>query len=752
MKINKITEIDFRVFKNFTWPNCLSAFQAKNLIYGWNGSGKTTLADIFHAIEQKKDIEDGSFTLETEGGKQIKSDEVEKRMGELPEIRIFSKGYVEQNVFTTEGKAKAIVYLGEDSIEMQKKIQELEKKIKKQQDELNDTKSSLTKKQKELDKFCADRAKNIKEHLSSSGKNRYNNYDKLDFSNKADYFTSLPDREIEEKVLNDKTLENLQSRIRQTLKETIESIAPIELDLEDFFSEAKVLLKGTVISQILKELKDNPTLAEWVKQGLDIHKQNDAYEKSCAFCQGSISEKRLKELENHFNDNYQNFEASIAELIRRIKNAIDSINDQDFPHEKEFYDYIEESYKHQQGLLKENIERAKKWLESLKKELETKQGKPFESISITTREPASISLSVSELNSNIDEHNRRTGKFTPETEDTRGELEKHFVAGALKDYQSKKGGISVSKKKIEVITEEVSKLNEEKQETEQSIEDRIQPAEELNKELASFLGRDEIKFTNESGGYTITRNGYPAKNLSEGEKTALAFLHFLKSLSGKSFNLEKGIVVIDDPVSSLDSNSIYSAFSFMKNKTDKAGQLFIMTHNFIFFKEVRRWFCDYKNKPKKDCHLYMLKVKLEGEDRVAKISELDPLLGKFNSEYHFLFSMVYKSQTEAELIKLYPMPNIARKLLEEFFSFRDPRSKNLERKMKDFYPNNIEIIDRILRFTNTHSHADKIGDTEDLSVLQELSLVMKDIMKLIEEADNYHFNNMKDAIGIRKVA
>ena len=403
-------------------------------------------------------------------------------------------------------------------------------------------------------------------------------------------------------------------------------------------------------------------------------------------------------------------------------------------------------------MLKENIERTREWLECLKKELVAKRNNPFESKNITAREPASISLSVSELNSIIDKHNKQTEEFTAKTEDTRGELEKHFVVGALKDYQSKKDGISASENKIETIKEEVSKLNEEKQDIEQSIEDRIQPAEELNKELASFLGRDEIKFALDGGGYAINRNGHPAKNLSEGERMALAFLHFLESLSDKSFDLTKGIVVIDDPVSSLDSNSIYSAFSFMKNKTDKAGQLFIMTHNFIFFKEVRRWFCDYKNEPKKDCHLYMLRVKLERKDRVAKISELDPLLGKFNSEYHFLFSMVYKSQTEAELIKLYPMPNIARKLLEEFFSFKDPRSNSLERKMKENDRLNNIDIDRIIRFTNTNSHADKIGDTEDLSVLQELSLVMKDIMKLIEEADNYHFNNMKDAIGIRKVA
>ena len=746
MKINKITEINFRVFKNFAWPKNspeATPFQTKNLIYGWNGSGKTTLADIFYAIEQKKDIEEGNFTLEVEDKKTIKSTEIGKRIGELPEVRVFSKKYVEQNVFTTEGKAKSIVHLGKDSIEKQEKIQELEERIQKQQEKLDVAKSNLTKKQKELDKFCADRAKNIKNHLGLSGKSEYNNYNKSDFINKADSFASLPDREIEEKVLDDKTLESLQSRIHQTPKETIENIASIELDLEVFFSEAKSLLADTVISQTLEELKDNYPLANWIKQGLGIHKRNDAYEKSCAFCQGSLSEKRLKELENHFNDNYQIFEARIADLISRTRDAIGNLNHKDFPREKDFYADIEESYKDQLSSLKENIEHAREWLECLKKEIEAKQDKLFESINVTTREPASISLSVSDLNSVIDRHNEQTEEFTAETERARVKLEEHFVADALKAYQSKKVGISASEQKIEVINKEVGRLSKEKQEIEQSIENTVQPAEELNKELASFLGRDEIKFTNESGGYTITRNGYSAKNLSEGERTALAFLHFLKSISDKSFDLKNGIVVIDDPISSLDSNSIYSAFSFMKNKTNEAGQLFVMTHNFIFFKEVRRWFCSKEQKKS----LYMLRAELEGKERVAKILKLDPLLRKFKSEYHFLFSMVYKSQTEAELIKLYPMPNIARKLLEEFFSFKDPKSNSLGEKMRGFFPNNIETIDKIIRFTNTNSHADKIGDTEDLSVFQELPSVMRDIMALIKKADESHFEKMKGIVN-----
>lgn len=39
------------------------------------------------------------------------------------------------------------------------------------------------------------------------------------------------------------------------------------------------------------------------------------------------------------------------------------------------------------------------------------------------------------------------------------------------------------------------------------------------------------------------------------ERTSIAFLYFLKSLKATGFDLEIGIVVIDDPVSGLDANS-----------------------------------------------------------------------------------------------------------------------------------------------------------------------------------------------------
>jgi wobble nucleotide-excising tRNase len=96
------------------------------------------------------------------------------------------------------------------------------------------------------------------------------------------------------------------------------------------------------------------------------------------------------------------------------------------------------------------------------------------------------------------------------------------------------------------------------------------------------------------------------KSLSEGEKTFISFLYFYQLCLGTD-DIEHGaskkkIIVIDDPVSSLDSKVMFVITSLIhqlarykgsENKPERQEflnpnieQLFIFTHNFYFYKEV----------------------------------------------------------------------------------------------------------------------------------------------------------------------
>jgi len=104
----------------------------------------------------------------------------------------------------------------------------------------------------------------------------------------------------------------------------------------------------------------------------------------------------------------------------------------------------------------------------------------------------------------------------------------------------------------------------------------------------------------------------------------------LKTLQDKNFDIKKGIIVIDDPISSLDSNALYNAFGFMKNRTKDALQLFILTHNHSFFKEVKNWWKAGRSQASRNRSInssyYMLKNMVVDGQRIAKLQPLDNML------------------------------------------------------------------------------------------------------------------------------
>ena len=93
-----------------------------------------------------------------------------------------------------------------------------------------------------------------------------------------------------------------------------------------------------------------------------------------------------------------------------------------------------------------------------------------------------------------------------------------------------------------------------------------------NENLKTFLGRDEIVFEAKEEGYLIKRNGEIAIHLSESEETAIALVYFIVHLQDRDFDIKTGIVVIDDPISSLDANSLFQAFAFIKDAIKHAYQ------------------------------------------------------------------------------------------------------------------------------------------------------------------------------------
>ena len=351
----------------------------------------------------------------------------------------------------------------------------------------------------------------------------------------------------------------------------------------------------------------------------------------------------------------------------------------------------------------------------------------------------------------IKQHNRHTEDFDTEVRTARNALAQLEVLRALPEWQKKSKRLTDARNQATTAREAAAILRAQTGELEVQVRHHRRPAEELTEDVAAYLGRDELRFEVEQNGYRITRGGHPATHLSDGERTAIAFLYFLKSLNATDFDLETGIVVIDDPVSSLDANSLFSAFGYLKQRTANAGQLFVLTHNFTFFRQVRNWYYNLPGQKKKDmdqrpARFYMLATEFVGGVRTAKLDVLDPFLHQYESEYYYLFKRVHEEAHKAvapDLEAYYAMPNIARRLLEAFLAFRIPDKPGELYQKLECVDYDVAKKTRILRFLHTYSHFDQVAEPDhDPSALSETPAILQEVLALVGHCDPGHYNAM----------
>ena len=248
------------------------------------------------------------------------------------------------------------------------------------------------------------------------------------------------------------------------------------------------------------------------------------------------------------------------------------------------------------------------------------------------------------------------------------------------------------------------------------------------------------------------RNGKQAQALSEGETTAIALLYFLKSLQDRGFDSSKGVVVLDDPVSSLDANALFLAFGYIQQRTQDVAQLFILTDNFTFFRNVKNWFHHLKGQRKTDVNVrparfYMLDWRFDGAQRFSELHPHDPLLERYESEYHYLFARIYSEAQATSPVALERELHTAKHGPSPFGRVSCiPQAPSVWRvlwnKLKDMDFDEAAKT-RIMRFVCTYSHSDSIGEPEhDLSSLAEARPVLQSILDFMKTQDPEHSEAM----------
>lgn len=735
------------VFHDFTWPSDLPDFARYNLIYGWNGSGKTTISRIFRAMELRIPPQ-GEVTLVVEGRDISSTDFVNSK---IP-IRVFNRDFMEDSVFPMGGgDVPLILVVGKESVEKQKQVEKLREDLKVAETSLAEANNKKQGANRKLDSFCIDKARVIKDTLRSAGSNKYNNYDKSNFSTRVKQMIS--DGDASSYALDESELTKASSQHSATRKDRIFEITYRLPALDPIVSAVSDLLQMTVVSQAIQSLKEDPVLAEWTRQGLELHRDRNV--DRCLFCEQPLPGGRLSAIEAHFSAEYDRFLHRLGEQTDALQAASRQISELNVPNKAELYDDLAAEYESARNALQQTRASVKRLLDALIIALQNKKSRPFDSLNLDIPAPEVELQCVERLNASIRQHNDACDEFDKRCSDARDRLALDLIASYDGEYAQ------IEKDVIQNTTNATSadtKVNESAAEIdriEKEIVEHRRPAAELNEDLLKYLGHGELRLEVNDTGYNIVRNGVTARSLSEGEMTAIALLYFLKSLQDRRFDLQAGLIVLDDPVSSLDANSLYLAFGFIRERTNEAQQLIILTHNFTFFRQVRNWYLHLKNQNKKDISLrparfYMVECARETDARQATIRPLDLLLERYDSEYHYLFDRIHRAASStctSCLAESYTLVNMARRLLEGFLAFRQPHvSGQLWQKLQSIKFDEAKKI-RIIRFLHTYSHNSAIGDPEhDPSELSEAHAILSDLLAMMRSVDAEHYLAMEEVL------
>lgn len=744
-QIKKIKSLG--VFDNYSAAPELKSFDRFNVIYGENGSGKTTLSRLLACLQEgeHKDYPKLEFSVETESGSLNHGQKY------LRSIRVFNSDFVDANIGRFDGPLRHILILGEENkavaAEIKAEIATRDDRTKRIQEQ----DAAAKKLEAEKGKIFSKIAQTIGEATSGSTLRTYRKPDA------EAAFAKLKDA----KSLSDSELEVHRGTVRQEQMPEVgrlavpglpspdngKTIGPVGA-AHDLAERCKALTNRSAQSAVVARLASNPIIATWVEEGVALHKTHNS--EKCEFCSQPLPAARLQALAEHFSVEDQNLKSQIESERKWIAAVLVALDSFKLPDRLALYPELRADYEIAVSQFVSELADVKGRVTAIDTILAEKLTKRTELYETEANSDSSaLKAALQSIADVMERHDAKTKAFAAEKTAARDAIESHYLLTITDQVAEVAGKIAELKAEIELLTNGGNDLPDKRSladisqsiiKKQAQISNEHKGGENLTNHLKQFLGRTDLIFENGKDGYIVLRRGKPAKRLSEGEKTAIAFLYFLVQLNDQDFDLAEGIVVIDDPISSLDSSAIYQAFSFLKNEAQRAKQMFILTHNHEFLRLVINWFQNLPSAEKKRCSYSMVLCSETAGGRSARIAPLDQLLIDHATEYHYLFKVLYNFQSDGTVLGCYHVPNVARKVLETFLDFHLPSNKSLYRKLDEtkFDPHKKTAI---YKFTNDLSHF--TGKGFDPSLVAETQKNTKYLLEMIEAVAPLHFAGLK---------
>ncbi|MGR2709546.1 hypothetical protein B7453_09685 [Pseudomonas sp. IB20] len=734
------------VYDNYTKPIGTQEFGIKNLIYGWNYSGKTTLSRLFAQLETKKlhhDLIGCEFSFETDG-----SPITEKNLDQSNLIvRVFNSDFIRENLHFEGSNFKPILLLGKDSEDAQKKINHIADRIKKSESTRRKLEIQTNAITQTVSTAKTEAAKNLRQLL------KIDPYTATQLGNDIPIVGVLDFKLLSDKDLSESTeLSLTPDNKKPSIVDKIETIPSIE----NIHKEAVTILAAVpTFANTIKHLEDHPEIEHWIESGLHLH----PHESTCEFCGNIISENRLIEFRAHFSTDLAEHKQKVEYLLQRVKSTELKLS---LPKEAEFNPQFRDSYKAAAESLPKAIKDFNLAVKTLADDVQRKIDAPRRFMEPTTLAEGlanAIIEAVDAINNVIEENNQLADNFVAARTEARKQVRYHYVQQFVDSqekagYDRKKARLIQRRETLRTFIEDLQGKTEELQAL---ISQAQLGREKINERLVSMLGGEAIQIivikdptTKQEQFKLIRKSGQVAKNLSDGERTAIAFSYFLTKLQELNpEDFKQTVVYIDDPISSLDANHIFQITAairaiFFKKENDNSPwettckQLFVSTHNFEFFNLLR------EIKPessKQGARLFLIK---RINELNSTLNNMPVSLANYQSEYHFLFEVIYRfhqAPDKTDHTTLMLLPNAMRRFVELYTYSRLPgvMKETVDQRAEALF--GLEKSKRILKVFHYFSHAntiDRLAGNNEL--IFDIEHAVKDLIEAITYTDQKHMD------------
>lgn len=559
-----------------------------NFFYGNNGAGKSSIA---HAIEE----DDGVVWADGKSADDY-------------DVLVYNQDFINEN-FVNYGDLKGVFIFGEEDIEAKKRIAELTEEKKKKSDAKvaagEDYKQKTAGVDAALTQFqdaCFSKTADIRKRFEKcmDGKKQKRNFAEAVLGEKTPKEHDLPELERLYGVAFDDTA-RAYAEFKKAGATTYGSLPGKEM-----LDKVIVSSSDTPFARFLKAL--GSTASDWVRDG-HTHFSGSAGGK-CPYCQQKLPANFENEIAATFDAQYQQdirdlgqfqstYGRETADIVRVLQtNTTDAMPSLDLRAYQEKLSLLESKFEVNRQRIAEKVKEPSKTV----------------SLEDTDTLLLEIGAMIDGINKLIKANNDVIAAKKSSKEKCKTEIMQYLAFMLADEVTSYKDEVARLEKEIKEITErgtllrkeiseltrEISELNKHNANTEAAIDSINKILRDSGFQGFSIRAKDGVENV-----YEIVReNGTVAENLSEGERNFIAFLYFYHRVRGSmnSEELKEKIVVIDDPVSSMDSTALFIVSAIVReminvcrNNTeylnpqvpgDYIKQLFILTHNVYFHREV----------------------------------------------------------------------------------------------------------------------------------------------------------------------